>query len=454
MKEEGTDLASRFRESLAECGVAPDERLLVALSGGRDSVVLLHLLRFAGGREADSVTAAHLDHARRRRSWGDSAWAAGLCAAWGVPLRAERASPPPRGETDARRVRYAFLRRAAEWSDARWIVTAHHADDQAETVLFRALRGTGPAGLAGIAPRRGQLVRPLLPFWRTELREYARAAGLRWRADASNRSLRPARNRLRREILPRLERTFAPAARRSLVRLATVAREERAAWEAASVRLAAEAVRTEQSYLLLHRQRIRGWGAPLAARVLRDVLERCGTRLGRAGTRRMIQFITDAPSGRVLDLPGGARLHSEPEWVRVATEQMIALPDVPLGLPAAEPAGEGGARIGGRRVRAEWRRVRAAGDVHPADGAELALEGLPFPLEIRGRRVGDRIRLAGGSKALKKLLIERQLPRTVRSSIPLLAVADQVFWARGVAVAADRRANPGSCALLVRVFDV
>ncbi|HEX6037412.1 tRNA lysidine(34) synthetase TilS, partial [Longimicrobium sp.] len=146
--------AERVRRSLDGLGVrGTDAHVLVAVSGGCDSVALLHLLRFAADDAGLRVSAAHFDHAMRPGSEGDAAWVCGLCRAWGVPLMDARADIPPRTEAEARDARYAFLRRAQEACGAAFLATAHHADDQAETVLFRVLRGTGLGGLAGIPPR-------------------------------------------------------------------------------------------------------------------------------------------------------------------------------------------------------------------------------------------------------------------------------------------------------------
>src|SRR5690606_7521557 len=118
------------------------------------------------------------------------------------------------------------LRDTAAETGARWILTAHHADDQAETVLFRILRGTGIGGLAGIPARgAGGILRPLLPFWRREIQAYASDVGLRWRRDPTNLSHDPSRNRIRLALLPEIERHVAPGASRNLVALADLARE-------------------------------------------------------------------------------------------------------------------------------------------------------------------------------------------------------------------------------------
>ncbi|HEU0013426.1 MAG TPA: tRNA lysidine(34) synthetase TilS, partial [Longimicrobium sp.] len=225
---------ARFRQNLEALGLTgTDARVLVAVSGGCDSVALLHLLRFGAGPGGPRMLAAHFDHAMRPGSDADARWVAGLCRGWEVPLHAARAETAPATEAEAREARYAFLLRAKEAAGATHVATAHHADDQAETVLFRVLRGTGVAGLAGIPARDGRgIVRPLLPFWRNEVRAYARIHRLRWRTDPTNALLDPARNRIRHELLPLAEAHVAAGARRSLVRLAALAAEEEQAWGA------------------------------------------------------------------------------------------------------------------------------------------------------------------------------------------------------------------------------
>ena len=182
------DLLRRFIRELSGPEDPQDgDSLLVALSGGLDSLVLLHLLRFGQGLPSFRLHAAHFDHRMRPGSEADSLWVKGLCQAWGVPLQKEEAISPPASEEEAREMRYEFLFRAREGCGARWLLTAHHADDQAETVLFRALRGTGLHGLSGIPRRREPgILRPLLSFTREELEDYAGLRGVRSREDPSN----------------------------------------------------------------------------------------------------------------------------------------------------------------------------------------------------------------------------------------------------------------------------
>lgn len=443
-------LEERFREELEALGIAPGARVLVALSGGSDSVVLLHLLRFHAGMDL-VLHAAHLDHAMRPSSQADARWVEGLCRAWGVPLVRERAEPAPRGEEAARRVRYDFLRRAARLAGAAHVATAHHADDQAETVLFRLLRGTGTAGAAGIPPRsESGVVRPLLPFWRAELRRYARSRGLRWREDPTNRALGPARNRIRHHLLPLIERTVAPGARRSLVRLAETAREDEAAWSALLGPAERRLVRREGGALLLARDALGGYDWAVASRILRNSLRHFGIVLDRTGTRLALQFISRASSGREMHLPGGVRMAAEFGTVRIERTGETP-PDEPLAIPADEPEGEGRARIGGRALRVAW------GSAEPARGTvrlALARDAVRFPLALRGWWPGDRIRTPGGTRKLKKLFGERRVPRAERARTPVLVDADgTVLWVAGVEVARAIAPHPGQTALYLSISD-
>ncbi len=191
----------------------PGDRVIVACSGGADSTALVHLVAKSARRLGlAGVTVAHLDHALREDSRDDAAFVEALAARLSLPLASERRRVRQRRgespEAAARRVRYAFLERAARAAGATKVVTAHHMDDQAETVLLRILRGTGPRGLGSIRPERAlrkgsaiRLVRPLLAFRRERLREWLGRWGEVWREDPTNVAGN-VRARLRNEALP------------------------------------------------------------------------------------------------------------------------------------------------------------------------------------------------------------------------------------------------------------
>src|SRR5690606_25837479 len=349
-------LRGRFRAHLERTRlIEPADTVLVAVSGGLGSGVLLELLRFGLGERAPRLAAAHFDHAMRPGSGADAEWVAGLCTAWDLPLQSGRAATPPRSEAEARAARYRFLEEAADRAGADRIATAHHADDQAETVLFRIIRGTGLRGLAGIPERRGRIVRPLLPFRRAELEAYARAAGLRHRVDPTNLVLGYARNRLRHDVLPRLER-IAPGAAGALARLAREARAAEHAWESLLDDVERQVASIDGEDVLLARERLLSYHPHVRARLLRRLLRRFGSHPDRAGTRAALEFIRLGASGGHFDVIGGVRLEREFDRIRmrpVPRRAESAAGDRPLIITRPE-RGEGVAIIGGRRLAVEW----------------------------------------------------------------------------------------------------
>jgi tRNA(Ile)-lysidine synthase len=425
------NLAHRFSQHLADQGrVGPGDRLVVALSGGVDSLVLLHLLRFGEGFPADDLLAAHFDHNMREASGADALWVRGLCRAWGVEVKLARAEVPPSSEEEAREARYGFLLDAYRQVDGRWLLTAHHSDDQAETVLFRALRGTGLRGLAGIpSTRTPGILRPLLPFGRREIQEYANAVGLRPRQDASNLDLANPRNFLRHEIIPKLEEGVAPRARKSLNRLARLARENEDAWQSLLPTLMDGVVKEDEGRVFIVRSGFLAYHPAVQARLLRDVLRRFGIRLDESGTRAVLEFTRTGASGRSLDLPGGYSLTREFDRLQVRISDSVT-GDHPLVLEGPA-AGVGEVLVSGKRFAVVW------GEELPESCDEtlgVLLSALEFPLRLRGWLPGDRMAFPYGTKKLKKLLAEARIPVSERGRIPVLLDArGRVLWAAGLA---------------------
>lgn len=214
----------------------PGDRVAAAVSGGADSVALLELLLEARDRLGIVVAVAHYNHRLRGgESDTDAEFVERLAAAREVPFFGGSAATLHHSNVEAlaRRDRYRFFEQLARQGSVGKVATAHTADDQAETVLARLLRGGGPAGLSGILPggREGRVVRPLLEVRRAELRAWAAARGLTWHEDSSNLNLRFLRNRIRHQLLPQLERDYNPGIVNVLNHTAEVARGEEAHWQ-------------------------------------------------------------------------------------------------------------------------------------------------------------------------------------------------------------------------------
>ncbi len=236
--------AQQIAGSLAAARVRPGDRLLVGFSGGRDSVALVHwLLELGHG----GLVLCHLDHGLRAESEADAQWCARFAAAHGVTFRGERVPVADLAarfglgiEEAGRAARYRFFGTVAREQGCERVVLAHHADDQVETFLFRLLRGSGPGGLAAMAPvcRRCEgevtleVLRPMLGVWRSEVDVFLKDRGLEFREDPSNADLRWTRNRLRHELLPELDRLMERPVRAALWRAAELCRGEAEALEA------------------------------------------------------------------------------------------------------------------------------------------------------------------------------------------------------------------------------
>ena len=446
------DLVARFSRQLTSDGtLAPGDRLVVALSGGVDSTVLLHLIRFTPNLPPFEVLAAHFDHRMRPTSGEDRLWVTGLCRAWGVPLLTGEAESPPASEAEARHGRYGFLREVKDRERATWVLTGHHGDDQAETVLFRVVRGTGLRGLAGIPRERDPGVyRPLLPFSREELLDYARNRGIRFLQDPTNRELTNPRNFLRHQTLPQLQDGPAPRVKESLRRLARLARENEDAWESLLPGLLDGVLEEEGGEVFIVRAGLLAYHPAVQTRLLREILQRSGIELDEAGTRAAVEFTRSGASGRVLTLPGDARLSRDFHRFRLGA---VRTPGGDQPLILSEPVGGSrGFQVGGCSFQAVW-GLEDPEDDHAV--VEIPLSGVVFPLIVRGWLPGDRIHLPYGTKKLKKLFAEASIPVDQRSRTPVLQDgAGRVLWVAGVASSTFVQAREGSGTLFLGIRNV
>ena len=408
--------------------LAAGDTVLVAVSGGADSVALLAALRELQATFGIGLVAAHLDHGLRgAESVADCAFVERLASELAVPLHVETAQIPSGNlEAEARRVRYAFLDRAAAALGATKIATAHTLDDQAETVLLRLLRGAGRRGLGGIRPRRGRIIRPLIGCDRVQVRSFLVERGLDWRRDRSNFDFAYARARIRAGYLPALAHEFNPCLARALARLADVLREEDALLD----RLAATAPGTGETLDLTV---LRALEAPIARRVVRRWWRRYGSgrRLGWAHVEAALALAHREAGGGDVRVPGGVivreektlRFRGAPEALGVSEAYAFAL------APGGVVETPGGWRLG------VWEGM--AGEGPPPGDAVCVVDAdrVRAPLSVRNRRRGDRMQPLGmgGHTTIKRLFIARGVPRALRASYPLVLAGDEVLWVPGCA---------------------
>jgi tRNA(Ile)-lysidine synthase len=423
-------------------------RVGVAVSGGADSTALLLALHERG---TFSLAAVHINHGwRGSESDGDAAFCEALANAIGIPFHLHRDTSASEGnaEENARTARLQFFQYLIETKALDYVVTAHTLDDQAETVLFRLLRGASLQGLSGIHPVMGHILRPMLQTRRADVIAYLNAKGQRWREDATNADTAFRRNRLRHELLPRLERDWNPEISKALAQTAQLAWDEQQFWESYVSQLATDVFR------------FRGNTATVDASILMSHPVAVARRLIRWAIQRIkgdIRSIEHAHIEAVLALSGQETTHGR-----------VILPgvDIMRSFEWLQFAPWLGKDEGPRRDRVEERnaevqlRMPGPGEViraTAADGSEIRLEAVarnendtvessdivyvdivsgavmrPQLLTLRNWRPGDRYRPKGrtSEEKLKVMFQESRVPLWDRGTWPIITIDGQIIWAR------------------------
>jgi tRNA(Ile)-lysidine synthase len=432
-----TSLAERVRDTIRRHGMFRDgEAVLVAVSGGPDSVTLLDVLCSLRGELALALTVAHVHHGLRPEADADAAAVRRLCERLEVACHVERVtvkrSAPWDGlEAEARRARHAALRLLARALGVARVATGHTADDQAETVLMRLLQGAGPRGLGAIAPVRGLLVSPLIETRRVEIVEYLRARGLAWVEDASNRDPRFLRSRVRHELLPFMVEIAGPSVVEALSRSAAAARALVADLDARACTELARLGTPGPEGLTLEVATLAEQPLDLAVEILRQAAAQLGEhRPFRSPVHRALRgLLAKAPRRRTVRL-GGLVVERSGRHLRVG----------PAVLPALAPRSWARADVldlaeVGQRLRA---RVVAPGPgyVVPREPTRAAFDAdlLPAALTVRARRRGDVFSPFGGPalRRLKSFLIDAGIPRWQRPRTPLIEAGGEIIWVAGV----------------------
>ncbi len=440
----GASLRDRFAAHLAQRGLFEGPGLvLLAVSGGPDSMALLDLMAALAPERALALHVVHADHGIHPRSAEIAATVSEAAhRRYGLETDVGRLElGPDASETRARTARYAFFRHIQRRREARWLVTAHHADDQVETVLLRLLRGSAPVGLAGIAEQGpGGLVRPLLPFRRAELAEVARATGLAVFEDPANTDPRHVRSWVRTALLPLLESRLGPDAAASLLSVAGHAADEAAAWDALLEVLPGLDVRASEGTADVARGVLAGYDKPLAVRILRAVAQRAGLRLGPRAAERAVAFIGDAASGRRIELGEGVTLEAAFDRL-VLAGGAVATP-APTALEGAD-----GAMVFGRH-RLAW-RCEAAPDRVERGGWTTWLA--PGALTVRSPEAGESLVPLGGvgHREVRRLMMEARVPRGARSAWPVVAWNGAAAWVPGVCRAQAGVPEPGTASVRI-----
>jgi tRNA(Ile)-lysidine synthase len=440
--------------------LATGDHVLVAVSGGADSVALLRCLHRLASRLNISLTVAHLNHGiRGPEADADEDFVRRLSADLRLQFFSEaidtkrKAKEAGRNlEELARQVRYDFLNRVADTIGAHRIAVGHTLNDQAETILFRLIRGSGIEGLSAIRPViEGRVIRPLLECSRDSILGYLKQNGVNYREDSSNRDVQYARNRIRHELLPYLAKHFNPRIISTLSREALLAGEAWSFIEAEAERAFDNLECSRQEGLAIRLSGLLELNPVIQKEVLRRAIRKCLGSL-RGITSRHIDSVLSlcgaGSSGDQVRLPHGSsviRQYEDLLLMRQAPRQTLSFAHV-LPVPGTCRVAEAGALFRASIIDTPDPETMKQ---HRSRRAYLELSLLPAELTVRSRRPGDRYG-GPGHRKVKKMLIDGKMPSMQRPGLPMVAAADSVIWIPGFRPARswEARADSQSCVLL------
>ncbi len=414
--------------------------VVAGVSGGADSVALLRALMLLAPELGFAVYAAHLNHGiRGEEADADEAFVAELCDSWGLPLIRKKLDIPALArlhsrtlEEEGRVARYDFLECARLKFNADLVAVAHHKDDQAESILLHLTRGSGLAGLAGMRPKRGNLIRPLLCVRRAEIEAYLADEGIPYCTDATNFVPGGTRNRLRLDVIPYIETHINPAFTETLCSGAELLRRDEDYLTQAAREALAKASR-EGGY---DRAALAALAPPIKSRAVRLALCAIGAEadIERPHVEKACEILTGRTGAR-LDLPGAVvrASYSLVIFEKPCRREIEAF-ELPLNIPGDTAAPEGVFRA---EITADT-SVEADPYV-----AYFDLDRLPHGVVARRRRPGDRFFPLGapGSRKLKECFIDAKVPRAARE-VPLLAAGSDVLFVPGFRIAEPVKVNP------------
>ncbi|HEX2950301.1 MAG TPA: tRNA lysidine(34) synthetase TilS [Armatimonadota bacterium] len=409
--------------------------LLLAVSGGPDSVTLLDILTTLAIEDDLTLIIAHINHSLREEATADAAFVQKLADRYDIPFLYAVVDVPKHVaatgksiEEAARELRYASLHRFADEQHCDFIVTGHTADDQAETVLMRMLRGTGLAGLAGIPPKREAIIRPLLTLRRQDIEAYLAAKQLPSRLDTSNLTTDFTRNRIRLELIPKLETEFAPRLRTRLNHLAEMARQENDALDQW----------TNRAYM---QQRI---ALPDGVAILPnpDIPQAIQWRMWRRAIADVCGSLEDISyehidaihhliPGKHVDIPGVRVLHEAGRLVFLAaTNELYDEQRIPTALRLSVP-GQLSLPDAGSFLFTELFPTKI-----PVAGGNIAVmdaDAIDGELIVRSWQPGDRYRPFGspGTRKLQDIFVDAGVPRRLRNNIPVVLDDKGIIWLAG-----------------------
>jgi len=419
---------------------SPGDRVLVGVSGGPDSVCLLHILNRCRKDMALSLHVVHINHGiRKRESKREEKFVSHLAGRMSLPITVKSLDVPSYArkkrltiEEAARDMRYSAFERLAGKLNVKKIALGHTASDQVETVLMHLLRGSGPQGLSGIPPLRKlgstAIVRPLIEVNREEILSYLKKNNLTFCLDSSNRKTEYFRNKIRLKLLPLLRKNYNKNIEGALLRLSEILKEENAYWERVVERVLGRVVSWESEKILIDFRRFLRYNVVVQRRVLHRLFEGIVSLNQIEAIRSLAQ---KSSQGKRIYLGKRFSVRKEDDFLIFSSspERRFKKFNYPLRVPGKN-------EIEGLNLTLNTRII----DFHPvsekgANTAYFDVDKINFKkLLLRNRREGDRFKPFGlrGTKKLSDFFIDRKIPRRLRDRVPLLVEGEDILWVVGI----------------------
>jgi len=432
--------------------IRPGDCVGAAVSGGADSVCMLHILNELSAENGFALHVLHLNHGwRGDESDADAAFVAALADRLGLPCTVGRAGPPVDAnlEQAGRLARLEFFSRVQADAGLQRIATGHTRSDQAETVLYRLLRGSGTAGLSGIRPvTTDGRIRPLIRCSRAEVEKWLRDQGHTWRDDRTNSDQTFDRNRIRHHLIPLLQRDYQPAVAEILGATAEMAQDEESWWAAEVDRLLPGVIEKKNlTSVVIRADKLSSLAAAPARRVIRRLLAdfRGDLRgLDLTHIERVRQLACQKEGHGRTQIPGADVFRSF-EWLKLGPLHRESRSSLDYAFS-----------VGREELDRGWRReIPQAGlamflEIQPGnvavhswpyneESAELDADTLAFPAELRNWHPGDELELPGASVKVKQLFQEYRIPIWERHLWPVLTCGEEVVWSRRFGPSAKHR---------------
>ena len=462
-----TSLQERVVQFIKRESLIPEYgRVLVALSGGSDSVALTLLLHeIASTANFSVIGVVHLNHQLRQAAADDELFCRRLAKSLSLPIEVGRTDIRSRSkykrislEEAGHLERQIFFKRITCKTGAHCIATAHTRNDQAETYLMRLIRGAGPQGLSGIWPRFGKVVRPLLDVSRAELRNYLARRQQSFREDETNNDVNVTRNRVRHKLLPFLEEQFSPGIIEVLARQSAIARSDSEWLELRAKEISSTLINYDNEVVKLNAEKICQQPRALASRVVKQALE-CVTGRGIHFTHiEQVLNLANAAGAKIskVDLPG-CHVEIRNGYIRISAPQSREVYSssnlrfaYQLAIPGAVQVPEAGLVISAEQVSG----TKLIEDKLVARGNTVTISGchIVSPLVVRNWQPGDIFRPLGlnGHKKIQDLFVDRKVMRSDRYTVPIVADSNRgIVWVVGHTVAEDFRVTSNTEGMLI-----